>query len=395
MSIAIKLKPAAQRKVKQGHPWVFDRGIAKQNKEGSPGDICIIFDNKNNKFLAIGLLDPHSPIRIKVLGKNRININKDWFKQVLLKAHEIRKPLLETDTNSYRLISGESDGLPGIIVDMYNKVVVIKLYSAIWAPYIDELISSLKEIIPCTSIVIRLSRLLERQQAYPFTNGSVVFGELKDETIVFTEHGIQFSANVIKGHKTGYFLDHRANRKKVGELSKDKSVLDVFAYAGGFSIHALAGGASSVTSLDISKQALELAKANAALNDFKGAHKILAGDAFDLLQDLIQKGTRYDLVVIDPPSFAKKDTEIHKAKISYKRLVKLGPQLVKKGGILVMASCSSRVPADEFFELVETEMHSNNVQFNLIERTYHDIDHPIGFKEAAYLKTGYYLMING
>lgn len=390
MSIAIKLKPAAERKVKQGHPWVFDQGIIKQNKPGNPGSICILFDSKSNRFLAIGLLDPHSPIRIKVLGKSRISINKDWFVQKITTALKLRNPLLATATNSYRLIYGESDGLPGCIVDVYDQVMVVKFYAAIWMPYIDDLLAALQEVAAVQTIVVRLSRILQKQAIYPFKDGAVVYGQLKSETVVFKEHGIRFSANVIKGHKTGYFLDHRANRKKVGLLSKGKSVLDVFAYAGGFSVHALAGGATSVTSLDISKQALELAKQNAALNKFQGDHHILAGDAFDLLQDLIRKGITYDLVVIDPPSFAKKDTEIHKAKVSYKRLAKLGPQLVNKGGTLVMASCSSRVSADDFFELIETEMLSNKVSFELLEHSFHDVDHPIGFKEAAYLKTGYF-----
>jgi len=390
MSIAVKLKPAAQRKVKQGHPWIFDGGITKQSKPGNTGDICIIFDNKTNKFLAIGLLDNQSPIRIKVISKTKVIVDQEWFKQTVAQAIEIRKPLLASKTNSYRLINGESDGLPGCIIDVYDQVMVIKFYSGIWKPFTEQLLEVLTELIPISCIVVRLSRLLEKQGDYPYQNGAIIHGQLPSETVVFQEHGIQFSANVIKGHKTGYFLDHRANRKKVGQMATSKSVLDVFAYAGGFSVHALAGGATAVTSLDISKQALELAKQNAALNDFTGEHHILAGDAFELLQDLLQRNKRYDLVVIDPPSFAKQDSEIPKAKTSYQRLAKLGPKLVNKGGILVMASCSSRITADLFFEVVESEMLKNNVRFELQERTFHDIDHPIGFKEAAYLKTGYY-----
>lgn len=395
MSIAIKLKPAAQKKVKQGHPWVFDQGIIKQSKPGKTGDICIVFDQKSNKFLAIGLLDLASPIRIKILGQSKITISKEWFAEVFSKAYQIRKPLLDTTTSSYRLINGESDGLPGCIIDCYNQVVVIKFYSGIWAPYLQEMLTTLKEIIPLDCIVIRLSRLLEREAIYPHKNGEVAIGSLVNETVIFQEHGIQFSANVIKGHKTGYFLDHRANRRKVGQLAKGKTVLDVFSYAGGFSVHALAGGAASVTSIDISKQALELSKQNAALNSFNGKHMVLAGDAFELMQSLIQKSKKFDIVVIDPPSFAKQESEISKAINSYKRLAKLGPSLVKQGGVLVMASCSSRVGADDFFNEIEAEMRRNHVNFRKFDTTFHDIDHPIGFKEAAYLKTGYYLMING
>jgi len=394
MSIAIKLKPAAQKKVKQGHPWIFDGGITKQSKAGTTGDVCVIFDKTTNKFLALGLLDLESPIRIKVISRTKVTVGKEWLKQMVVKAYALRAPLLATDTDSYRLINGESDGLPGCIIDIYNQVMVIKFYSGIWSRYFEDLLEVLQEVIPVTAIVLRLSRLLERQNAYPYQNGQVIYGQLPSETIIFKEHGIRFSANVIKGHKTGYFLDHRANRRKVGLLAKGKSVLDVFAYAGGFSVHALVGGATEVTSLDISKQALDLAKENAALNDFTGTHQVLAGDAFVLLQNMSQQRKSFDLVVIDPPSFAKADIEVSKAKISYQRLARLGPQLTNNGGILVMASCSSRVVADDFFDIIETEMRKNGVRFERLERTFHDVDHPIGFKEGAYLKTGYY-RVNG
>ena len=200
-----------------------------------------------------------------------------------------------------------------------------------------------------------------------------------------------FSANVIKGHKTGFFLDHRHNRKKIGELAKGKTVLDVFAYAGGFSVHALAGGATSVTSLDISAQALEMAVKNVSLNTHRGEHKVLAVDAFNGLSQLHQIGQSFDLVVVDPPSFAKKESEINGALHSYTRLTRLAIPLVKPNGILMMASCSSRVSADLFFETIEKCLVSSGRHFQLIEKTFHDVDHPIGFSEGAYLKVGYYL----
>jgi len=301
MSIAIKLKPAAQRKVKQGHPWVFDKGIIKQSKTGNTGDICVIFDQKTNKFLALGLLDTESPIRIKIISTAKTTISLQWFQQLLHKAYQVRIPMFENKTNSYRLINGESDGLPGCIVDVYAGVVVLKLYSGIWTPYLDMLFEAIQEIITVEAIVIRLSRLLESQSVYPYKNGEVAVGTLRNETVVFKEYGIPFSANVIKGHKTGYFLDHRANRHKVGQLAKGKSVLDVFAYAGGFSVHALVGGATSVVSLDISKHALELAKQNATRNSFAGKHEVISGDAFDCLQRFIQQKKRFDLRKIQKP----------------------------------------------------------------------------------------------
>ena len=217
----------------------------------------------------------------------------------------------------------------------------------------------------------------------------MIHGELENEVIVFNEHGVKFSANVIHGHKTGYFLDHRSNRKRVGELAKSKTVLDVFSYAGGFSVHALAGGATEVTSLDISAQALKIAEANAQLNSHTGKHLTIVGDAFDKMNELAIEGKEFDIVVIDPPSFAKSKPEIEGALKSYKKLALLGLKLVKRGGTLILASCSSRVTSEEFFELMEDTLIEENVNYKILDKTLHDIDHPIGFKEGAYLKCVY------
>jgi 23S rRNA (cytosine1962-C5)-methyltransferase len=176
----------------------------------------------------------------------------------------------------------------------------------------------------------------------------------------------------------------------VGELSRGKSVLDVFSYAGGFSVHALAGGAKEVVSLDISAQALEVAVQNGKLNPQKGTHKTMAIDAFVGLQQLIDEQQQFDIVVIDPPSFAKSAREVPTARNSYARLAQLGAQLTKRNGLLVLASCSSRVEAQVFFDICEAHIRKSNRTFNVEDKTYHDIDHPIGFPEGAYLKCGYY-----
>jgi 23S rRNA (cytosine1962-C5)-methyltransferase len=298
---------------------------------------------------------------------------------------------LQTDTNSYRLIYGENDGLPSLIADVYDEVLVLKIYSLIWLPFLQILTPIVLKISQCKTLVLRLSRNVEQQNEAlnGLKNGQILHGTLENETIIFTEHGLKFQANVIKGHKTGYFLDHRHNRNKVGNLAKGKTVLDVFSYAGGFSVHALVGGAKEVTSLDISKQALELSKQNAALNPHRGTHKTMAIDAFEGLEQLRQEDKKFDIVIIDPPSFAKRDSEKQGALKSYERLAKLGTQLVAKKGILLLASCSSRVTADEFFETVLPIVENIKRPFHVIEKTFHDVDHPISFKEGAYLKSIY------
>lgn len=390
--IAIKLKPVAEKMVKKRHPWVFESSIIKQNKEGHAGDLAVIFDQRKNDFLACGLYDPFSPIRIKLLHVGKpTKIDDEWFSEKINTAFALRAELLETDTNSYRLINGENDGFPGFIADIYNDTLVIKLYAAIWFPYLKYLLPKLITITNCSVVVLRFSRRLQQlSNAYGLADGSVLHGTLENEVVIFKEHGIRFSANVIHGHKTGYFLDHRENRRRVGLLAKGKSVLDVFSYAGGFSVHALANGAKEVTSIDISAHALNLAKENAALNTVTGEHHTIAIDAFEGLSQLNTQKKLFDIVVIDPPSFAKQASEVSRALKSYDRLAKLGVQLVRKNGILVLASCSSRVTAEDFFDTSEKAITAMGFNYTIIEKTTHDVDHPITFPEGAYLKCGYY-----
>ena len=391
--LAIKVKPAAERAIRKRHPWVFESAITKQSESGSAGDICIIYDGKKNKFLALGLYDPYSPIRIKLIQLlNPAKIDKDWFEEKIMTAKSLRAPLLQSDTNAYRLIFGENDGFPGLICDCYNKVGVIKLYSAIWFPFLKHILPAILKQGNVETLVLRLSRNLQKQEipVHGLFDGQILHGELENANIIFREHGLQFYANVIHGHKTGYFLDHRHNRKKIGELAKGKKVLDIFSYAGGFTVHALGGGAKEVVSLDISRQAQELAEENVELNFESANHKILVADAFKGMQQLINEKKRFDIIVVDPPSFAKAATEIPQALKSYERLAKLALHLINRKGLLLLASCSSRVKADEFFALMERIVQGSNRPYTILEKTTHDIDHPISFPEGAYLKSIYF-----
>ena len=394
--LAVKLTSKGENYVQEGHPWVFSDSIVKINDTAKTGDLAIIFGKRANKMIGIGLYDAKSPIRIKMIYSDTASVNIDnaFFHQKIQKAYKKRLPLFKTKTNSYRLLFGENDGFPSLIADVYTKVLVVKLYSEIWLPYLQTLLESLIDVSGCKTVVIRLSRSLQNSKSHHLEDGDVVYGDLKDEVVQFIEHGVQFSANVIKGHKTGYFLDHRENRRQVGLLSKNKTVLDVFSYAGGFSVHALANGAKEVTSLDISEQALEIAVQNGKLNAYSGKHMTLAGDAFQLLEELVSKKQHFDVVVIDPPSFAKQQTEVTLAKKKYAQLAQLGVQLTAKGGILVLASCSSRVTATAFYDINAQTLQATKRPFTIAQKTEHDIDHPIGFPEGAYLKCAYYRFLD-
>ena len=391
-NLAVKLNAKGEQFVVKGHPWVFSNSIVKVNEDAKTGDLAIIFSKNKNKVIGLGLYDANSPIRIKIIHntEDKVEVNSDFFHHKIEIAFEKRSELLRTKTNSYRLLFGENDGFPGLIADVYDSVLVVKLYSEIWLPYLETIIPSLQQISNAKTVIMRLSRNLQISKTNALIDGQVVYGILNNEVIEFVEHGVNFSANVIKGHKTGYFLDHRANRKQVGEWSKGKTVLDVFSYAGGFSVHALYNGAKEVTSLDISKQALEIAIENGKLNPYSGKHKIIAGDAFAELKNLIKNKVTFDVVVIDPPSFAKQASEIDLAKKKYAQLAELGEKLTAKKGLLVLASCSSRVLAEEFLDINDKALASTNRRFKVVLKTQHDTDHPISFPEGAYLKCGYY-----
>ncbi|WP_067146212.1 class I SAM-dependent rRNA methyltransferase [Pseudotamlana agarivorans] len=394
--LAVKLNTKGEQFVLQGHPWVFSNNIIKINDGAKSGDLAIIFGKSKNRVIGLGLYDANSPIRIKMLhsGYEKAEINAAFFHKKIEEAFTKRKGLLKSNTNSYRLLFGENDGFAGLIADVYAHVLVVKIYSEIWLPYIESIIPSLQKTAKAETVVLRLSRSLEQSKLHQFENGEVIYGSLENEVVKFVEHNVNFSANVIKGHKTGYFLDHRANRKQVGQWSKGKTVLDVFSYAGGFSVHALFNGAKEVTSLDISAQALEIAVQNGKLNDYSGKHKVIVGDAFEALTNLINENFTFDVVVIDPPSFAKQASEINLAKKKYAQLAQLGEQLTAKKGLLVLASCSSRVLAQDFFEINRGVLDKTNRPYKMILNTEHDTDHPIGFPEGAYLKCGYYRFLD-
>jgi len=394
--LAVKLNSKGEQVVIQGHPWVFSNNITKINDDAKFGDLAIIFGKNKNRVIGLGLYDANSPIRIKMLHSSteKAEINASFFQKKIEDAFVKRQPLLKTNTNSYRLLFGENDGFPGLIADVYASVLVVKIYSEIWLPYLETIIPSLQQTSEVKTAVIRLSRSLEQSKSHHLKNGEVVFGALENEVVHFVEHSVNFSANVIKGHKTGYFLDHRANRKQVGAWSKGKTVLDVFSYAGGFSVHALYNGAKEVTSLDISKQALEIAIQNGKLNHYVGKHKTIAGDAFEELKNLIKDNITFDVVVIDPPSFAKQASEIELAKKKYAQLAHLGEKLTANNGLLVLASCSSRVLAQSFLDVNSQTLGSTNRQYKIVLKTEHDTDHPVSFPEGAYLKCVYYRFLD-
>ena len=404
---AVKVSKDAERHIRAGHPWIYDQSIASDSlstldQSGEPGDLAVVFDH-NRKFLAIGLLDPLSPIRIKLLHHGKpLTVDEEFWHNRVSRAIGIRETL-ESDpaTTAYRLINGESDGLPGLIVDLYAQSIVLKLYSSAWIPYLEPIVRLLAVQTGAERIVLRLARLVSKQETFGLTDG-VVFAPPVDgeglrvvdahlDPVQFLENGLSMSADLVRGQKTGHFLDQRENRAMVHDLAVGGRVLDVFACTGGFGLNAAAGGAVEVTAIDQSSSALANVERNFQANQDRGSVSSCQlvtkmGDAFQELEHLAQRGAKFDLVVLDPPSFAQKKGDVARAEAAYDRLTRLGLGVVAPGGVFVQASCSSRVSSERFFDGVQVAATKAGYDLRPFASTGHALDHPATFPEARYLK---------
>jgi 23S rRNA (cytosine1962-C5)-methyltransferase len=391
--LRLRITAAAETIVRSGHPWLFAGSIHESNRAGQSGELAVIYDRKD-KFLAVGLFDPDSPIRVRILHAGRPQtIDSAWWQTRLEQSLSIRRNLFDAQTTGCRLIHGESDGWPGLVLDKYDSTLVLKIYTAAWLPRLEEIIPLFKENVPCQRIVLRLSRNLQAiaENRFQRRDGQALFGPTPDAPVIFSESGIRFEADVLRGQKTGFFLDQRENRAEVEKLARGKKVLNAFSFSGGFSVYAARGGAKSVTDLDISAHALQSAKRNFALNkSYPGVaacrHETVQADAFDWLAS---GGDKFDLMILDPPSLAKRAAEREGAIHAYERLNSLGINKLAGDGILVAGSCSAHVPAAEFFDAVRRAAVRSGRKFSELKTVRHPPDHPATFKEAEYLKVIY------
>jgi len=402
-SLKITLTPAAEHAVRGGHPWVFADRVRSQNRDGLSGELAVIYDRRD-RFLAVGLYDSQSPIRVRVLAVgDPVKIDDGWFRRQVLSAVTVRENHFEaSETTGYRWVNGESDGLPGLVIDRYGEVGVVKLYTAAWLPAVasGRLLDWVRASCPGLSIwVLRLSRnTQDAARAFHVSDGDVLVGDPVTAAVTeLLENGVKFEAEPVRGQKTGYFLDQRDNRLRVRNLARGADVLNVFSHAGGFSVHAAAGGARSATDLDISGHALDAALRNMALNQNLAAvgqchHETVQADAFVWLAATSRGDSRkhakrtYDIVVIDPPSLAKKQSESGRAVEVYQRLATSGLKLLRKGGLLVTSSCSAHVPADTFFKSIRQVVRRHGRGGRELFTSRHALDHPALIPEAHYLK---------
>lgn len=391
--LRLRITAAAESAVRSGHPWVFSDSVLESNRAGQTGELAVIYDRKD-RFLAVGLFDSDSPIRVRILhaGKPQ-TIDRTWWQSRLEQTIARRRDLFDAQTTGYRLIHGESDGWPGLVLDRYDTTLVLKLYTAAWLPRLADALALLQETVPGDRIVLRLSRNIQAvaESQFHHGDGQVLHGQPPAGPVIFLENGVSFEADVARGQKTGFFLDQRENRREVETLAHGRRVLNAFSFSGGFSVCAARGGATAATDLDISAHALAAAQRNFTINqNFPGVaacrHHIAQGDAFEWLA---ASAAKFDLVVLDPPALAKRAAEREGALRAYERLATLGIARLAPDGILVAGSCSAHVPAEDFFDAVRRAATKSGRKFAELKSLRHPPDHPAGFKEAEYLKVIY------
>jgi 23S rRNA (cytosine1962-C5)-methyltransferase len=381
----LQLRRGKSESLRRFHPWIFSGAIHRIPESLTEGALVRIVD-ENNKFMALGHYQIGS-IAVRVLSFVERPIDKSFWVERLSEAFKVRKSLdlVRPDNDIYRLVHGEGDQLPGLIIDVYGQTAVMQAHSVGMHCCRQEIAEALIEA--CEGEVKHVYYKSETTLPYKADlhqeNGFLVGG---DETNVATENGLKFHIDWLKGQKTGFFIDQRENRKLLESYSKGKSVLNMFCYTGGFSVYAMRGGATQVHSVDSSAKAIDLTRANAELN-FPGdkRHEAFAEDAFKFLE---QAGSNYDLVILDPPAFAKHKDALRNALKGYTRLNSIAFQKIRKGGIVFTFSCSQAVNKDQFRLAVFTAAAQSGRHVRILHQIHQPADHPINIyhPEGEYLK---------
>ena len=387
---AIYLEKGREKSLKRRHPWVFSRGIKKIEGEPSLGETADVFAH-DGTWLAKAAYSPHSQIRARIWSFENQEIDLDFFVQRIQQAQILRQDIIERDgLTGYRLIAAESDGLPGITVDKYQDYLVCQLLSAGAEYQKDTLTRALLTVFPDHNIYERSDVAVRKKEGLSERTG-VLHGEEPPESVVIEENGIKISVNIKAGHKTGFYLDQRDSRQQAIKYCKDKEVLNCFSYTGGFGLYALKGEAKRVINADVSQPALNTAKHNAEINQFDISKKravFLNADVFKLLREYRDQGTKFDVVIMDPPKFAESKAQLNGACRGYKDINMLAMQILRTGGTLLTYSCSGLMDQVLFQKIIADAAVDAGRQVKFVERFEQAADHPTdtAYPEGFYLK---------
>ncbi|HDY7661200.1 TPA: class I SAM-dependent methyltransferase [Vibrio vulnificus] len=390
MSAAIYLVKGREKSVVRRHPWIFSRGIDRV--EGNPqlGETVDVYGH-DGKWLAKAAYSPESQIRARVWSFEKQDINRAFFVKRIQDAQLLREDVIERDgLTGYRLIAAESDGMPGVTIDRYQNFFVCQLLSAGAEHQKQNIVDALIEVFPDCNVYERSDVSVRKKEGLQETTG-VLHGEMPPKSVVIEENGVKISVDIVGGHKTGFYLDQRDSRQQAMKYVKDKEVLNCFSYTGGFGIYALKGGAKRVINADVSQPALDTAKFNAELNEFDISKKravFLNADVFKLLREYRDQGTKFDVVIMDPPKFAESKAQLNGACRGYKDINMLAMQILKPGGTLLTYSCSGLMDQVLFQKIIADAAVDAGRSVKFVERFEQAADHPTdtAYPEGFYLK---------
>ncbi|HKI47532.1 MAG TPA: class I SAM-dependent methyltransferase [Balneolales bacterium] len=385
----IILKPGREKALKRRHPWIFSGAVQKVEGKPELGSTVAVTDSKG-AMLAWAAWSPHSQIRARIWSFNPDEqINESFFKRRIQRALDHRMKMgLPEHTNAWRVVNAESDGLPGLIVDRYAEVLIIQLLSAGTEYWKDTIVDVLAQLFPGCSIGERSDSEVRSREGLKLTAG-IVAGKEPEDRIIIEEYGTKFYVNVRQGHKTGFYLDQRENRQAVARYIENKRVLNAFSYTGGFGIVSDLKGAVSVTHIDASGDALDMADANIRLNNLNpDKHELVQGNVFDVLRSYRDQKRTFDLIVLDPPKFVESKAQLAHGTRGYKDINMLACQLLETGGLLATFSCSGQVDRELFQKIVADAALDAGREVQVMEWLSQAPDHAVdlAFPEGLYLK---------
>ena len=383
----IILHPGKEKSLQRRHPWVFSGAIARKDKDLHDGDIVEVYDAQR-QHLATGHYQP-TTIAVRLFSFEQRSIDRDFWREKLLNAIEFRRKVLlpNTQTTMYRLVNGEGDGMPGLIIDVYGRHLVMQVHSMGMYRLRETLAELLTELIPSTQAICLKTAIETDDNEEVALDSGWIYGQ-PDKEVIASENGILFKIDILNGQKTGFFLDQRDSRAMVGELAKDRTVLNMFSYSGGFSLYALRGGAQHVDSVDISQKAIDLVEENVQLmgDDYAQRHNAVCEDVFAFLDRMPDH--YYDLIVLDPPAFAKHHRVKEQGIKGYRNINRKTMEKIRPGGLLFTFSCSQAISRDDFQTLVFSAAALAGKNVRVVRHLQHAPCHPVSIfhPEGEYLK---------
>lgn len=391
MRAVVKLLPKVRHRVQYGHPWVFGNEVESVSGSYYPGDIVEVRDPRGS-FVALGYINPASAILVRVLSREDREIDEAFIRDRLEKAVEYRKMLfglsgeIGDQKGGYRLVYSEADFLPGLVADIFGGYLSFQTLTLGIDRWKETIVDALRELVSPRGVYERNDAPVRGLEGLSQRAGYL--GESFDPLVEIDENGVRMVVDIQKGQKTGYFLDQTENRLRARAFSRDREVLDAFSYSGGFGLSAAYAGAKSVICVDASEAALDLARVSAERNGLSDRVSCRAANVFDLLREYEKDGTRFDLVLLDPPAFARSRKMVEKALAGYKEINLRAMKVLRPGGFLCTSSCSHHVTWDEFDKMLEDAAVDARRPLRIVERRGQRADHPIlaGVPETDYLK---------